>query len=240
MTERQNVHEPHQNRRPRSRPRRQCELVGRPGAADGDTADHDRRVRRDKRRQPPLPRFAFRVEPRRQTGGRDHVLRDPGISGADQMAFCRQVRPIVRRGRHRRDVAGRGQQLRHHGGVDDVQMPRQIRPAHQQHQPVVLGDDGPQGVPLHRRRRRRPVRSRHRLGDDGPAERRHRHGGRHGRHRRVPRVLHPVGREPPANLAALTGITATPSGAWATGQWVTTNDLLAAHWSGSAWVLGKA
>jgi hypothetical protein len=52
----------------------------------------------------------------------------------------------------------------------------------------------------------------------------------------------PSGANPPANLAALTGgpVVATPAAAWAVGQWVNTADLLAAHWSGSAWVLGKA
>lgn len=50
----------------------------------------------------------------------------------------------------------------------------------------------------------------------------------------------PSGANPPANLAALTGITATPATAWATGQWVNTADLLANHWTGSAWAAGKA
>jgi len=55
-----------------------------------------------------------------------------------------------------------------------------------------------------------------------------------------PGFFTPSGANPPANLAALTGITATPATAWAVGQWVNTADLLAAHWTGSAWVLGKA
>jgi hypothetical protein len=50
----------------------------------------------------------------------------------------------------------------------------------------------------------------------------------------------PTGATPPANLAAITGVTAVPATAWATGQYVITSDLLAAHWSGSAWVAGKA
>jgi hypothetical protein len=50
----------------------------------------------------------------------------------------------------------------------------------------------------------------------------------------------PSGASTPANLAALTGITATPATAWAVGQYVITADLLANHWSGSAWVAGKA
>jgi hypothetical protein len=50
----------------------------------------------------------------------------------------------------------------------------------------------------------------------------------------------PSGANAPANLAALTGVTASPATAWTTGQYVITADLLAAHWSGSAWVAGKA
>jgi hypothetical protein len=50
----------------------------------------------------------------------------------------------------------------------------------------------------------------------------------------------PSGATTPANLAALTGITATPATAWTVGQYVITADLLANHWSGSAWVAGKA
>jgi hypothetical protein len=50
----------------------------------------------------------------------------------------------------------------------------------------------------------------------------------------------PSGATVPANLAALTGIAATPSAAWAVGQYVITADLLAAHWTGSAWAAGKA
>jgi hypothetical protein len=56
----------------------------------------------------------------------------------------------------------------------------------------------------------------------------------------APGVYTPSGATVPANLAALTGITATPNTAWATGQYVITADLLAAHWSGTAWVAGKA
>jgi hypothetical protein len=55
-----------------------------------------------------------------------------------------------------------------------------------------------------------------------------------------PGFFTPPGAVAPANLAALTGLTATPVAAWATGQWVSTADGLAAHWSSSAWVLGKA
>jgi hypothetical protein len=50
----------------------------------------------------------------------------------------------------------------------------------------------------------------------------------------------PSGAAVPANLAALTGVTASPATAWATGSYVLTADMLGAHWSGSAWVAGKA
>ena len=56
----------------------------------------------------------------------------------------------------------------------------------------------------------------------------------------APGFYAPSGATVPANLAALTGVTATPATAWATGQYVITADLLAAHWSGSAWTAGKA
>jgi hypothetical protein len=56
----------------------------------------------------------------------------------------------------------------------------------------------------------------------------------------APGFFTPSGATTPANLAALTGITASPATAWTTGQYVITADLLAAHWSGSAWVAGKA
>ncbi|HEY2302708.1 MAG TPA: hypothetical protein VGH66_12500 [Acidimicrobiales bacterium] len=55
-----------------------------------------------------------------------------------------------------------------------------------------------------------------------------------------PGYFTPSGASVPANLAALTGISAVPATAWATGQYVITADLLANHWSGSAWVAGKA
>jgi hypothetical protein len=55
-----------------------------------------------------------------------------------------------------------------------------------------------------------------------------------------PGFFTPSGANPPANLAALTGITATPVAAWAVGQYVRTADQLGSHWSGSAWVAGVA
>jgi hypothetical protein len=56
----------------------------------------------------------------------------------------------------------------------------------------------------------------------------------------VPGYFTPSGANSPANLAALTGVVATPATAWLTGTYVITADLLAAHWSSSAWVIGKA
>jgi hypothetical protein len=50
----------------------------------------------------------------------------------------------------------------------------------------------------------------------------------------------PSGAQTPANLAALTGVTASPATAWATGSYVITADMLAAHWTGTAWAAGKA
>jgi len=56
----------------------------------------------------------------------------------------------------------------------------------------------------------------------------------------APGYYTPPGSTVPATLAALTGVTAAPATAWTVGQYVITADLLAAHWSGSAWVAGKA
>jgi hypothetical protein len=55
-----------------------------------------------------------------------------------------------------------------------------------------------------------------------------------------PGYFTPSGASVPANAAALTGLTANPITAWATGQYVITGDLLANHWTGSAWAAGKA
>ena len=56
----------------------------------------------------------------------------------------------------------------------------------------------------------------------------------------APGYFLPSGASVPANLAALTGLTASPAIAWTTGSYVITADLVANHWSGSAWVAGKA
>jgi hypothetical protein len=53
-----------------------------------------------------------------------------------------------------------------------------------------------------------------------------------------PGYFTPTGATTPANLAALSGITASPATAWTTGQYVVTADLLAANWTGSAWAAG--
>lgn len=56
----------------------------------------------------------------------------------------------------------------------------------------------------------------------------------------APGFFTPAGADTPANLAALASVVAAPTAAWATGQFVITADLIGAHWSGTAWVAGKA
>src|SRR5215467_5021940 len=56
----------------------------------------------------------------------------------------------------------------------------------------------------------------------------------------TPGTFTPAGATPPANLAAMTGITATPNTAWATGSYVVLGDSTHAHWSGTAWASGDA
>lgn len=56
----------------------------------------------------------------------------------------------------------------------------------------------------------------------------------------IPGTFTPAGCATPKSFAALTGIVATPATAWTAGQYVTTLDLLRAHWSGTAWVKGAA
>jgi hypothetical protein len=55
----------------------------------------------------------------------------------------------------------------------------------------------------------------------------------------APGYFTPSGAQIPANLAALTGITASPTTNWTTGQYVITADLLANNWTGAAWAAGK-
>jgi len=49
----------------------------------------------------------------------------------------------------------------------------------------------------------------------------------------------PAGSNPPLALP-ITGVTASPATAWTTGQYVVTDDGQYAHWSSTAWVIGKA
>jgi hypothetical protein len=55
----------------------------------------------------------------------------------------------------------------------------------------------------------------------------------------APGFFTPSGAQTPANLAALSGLTASPATNWTTGQYVITADLLANNWNGTTWVAGK-
>jgi hypothetical protein len=55
----------------------------------------------------------------------------------------------------------------------------------------------------------------------------------------APGYYTPSGATVPANLAALSSVTANPVATWAAGQYVITSDLLAANWNGTAWAAGK-
>jgi hypothetical protein len=54
----------------------------------------------------------------------------------------------------------------------------------------------------------------------------------------APGYFTPTGATTPANLAALSTVTASPATNWTTGQYVVTADLLAANWTGAAWAAG--
>jgi hypothetical protein len=59
----------------------------------------------------------------------------------------------------------------------------------------------------------------------------------------TPGTFTPGGSTPPANVAGMTGLTASPATAWTTGQYVQTGTAGAAgqaHWTGSAWASGPA
>ena len=56
----------------------------------------------------------------------------------------------------------------------------------------------------------------------------------------MPGYYTPSGASVPADVGGLAAATATPTAAWASGQYVTTADMLAAHWDGTAWTVGKA
>ena len=49
----------------------------------------------------------------------------------------------------------------------------------------------------------------------------------------------PTGAQAPANLAGMTGLTASPATAWTTGQHVILGDASHAHWNATAWVAGN-
>lgn len=56
----------------------------------------------------------------------------------------------------------------------------------------------------------------------------------------TPGSFTPAGAAVPANLAALAGVTASPSAAWDVGEYVVLGDSSSAHWTGSAWASGVA
>jgi hypothetical protein len=56
----------------------------------------------------------------------------------------------------------------------------------------------------------------------------------------TPGTFGPTDAETPENLADLADVTASPSTAWTTGQYVLLGDASEAHWSATAWVVGRA
>lgn len=56
----------------------------------------------------------------------------------------------------------------------------------------------------------------------------------------TPGTFTPSGSVAPANLAAMTGVVASPATAWTTGQYVATGDAAHVHWSSTAWAAGPA
>lgn len=56
----------------------------------------------------------------------------------------------------------------------------------------------------------------------------------------IPGHYNPTGAANPANLAALSGVTAIPSSAWTSGQYVNLADASKAHWTGTAWAANAA
>lgn len=56
----------------------------------------------------------------------------------------------------------------------------------------------------------------------------------------IPGHYNPTGAANPANLAAMSSVTAVPTTAWTTGQYVNVADGTRAHWTGSAWAVGAA
>jgi hypothetical protein len=56
----------------------------------------------------------------------------------------------------------------------------------------------------------------------------------------TPGTFTPAGSTIPADLAAMTSLTATPATAWTTGQSVVLGDTSHASWTGTAWAAGPA
>lgn len=56
----------------------------------------------------------------------------------------------------------------------------------------------------------------------------------------IPGHYNPTGAANPANLAGLASVTAVPTTAWSTGQYVNLADASRAHWTGSAWAANPA
>lgn len=56
----------------------------------------------------------------------------------------------------------------------------------------------------------------------------------------TPGSFTPAGAYAPPNLAGMTGITASPTTAWTTGQYVTLGDGSKAHWDSDSWEVGPA
>lgn len=56
----------------------------------------------------------------------------------------------------------------------------------------------------------------------------------------TPGQFTPAGAMAPSNLAGLTSVTASPAGAWTSGQHVRLGDGSAAYWNGTAWAAGVA
>lgn len=56
----------------------------------------------------------------------------------------------------------------------------------------------------------------------------------------TPGTFTPAGATAPANIGALSGVTASPTEAWTSGQHVVLGDTSLAHWDGAGWVAGAA
>jgi len=56
----------------------------------------------------------------------------------------------------------------------------------------------------------------------------------------TPGAFTPAGATTPSNLAGMSGVTASPTTAWTTGQYVQTGDAVHCFWNGTAWMTGNA